>query len=128
MTGNGSMTQSLLFRTTLASALLATSSLASAQAVGTAAPVRTQQGQIQGAPGKVEGVTVFKNIPFAAPPVGELRFAQPQPPAAWQGVRDGAKYGNVCMQNPAPTRFPPNGATDVPENFTGMSEDCLNLN
>jgi len=121
------MTQSLSLRTALACALLATSSLAGAQTVGPSAPVRTQQGAIQGSPGKVEGVTVFKNIPFAAAPVGQLRWAQPQPPAAWQGVRDGTKYGNVCMQNQAPTRFPPNGATDTP-NFTGMSEDCLNLN
>ena len=121
------MTQSLLLRTALACVLVASASTAHAQAVGSAAPVRTQQGQIQGAAGKVAGVTVFKNIPFAAPPVGELRWAQPQPPQAWQGVRDGTKYGDVCMQNPAPTRFPPNGATDT-ENFTGMSEDCLNLN
>src|SRR5688572_5483223 len=122
-----------LLRSVLAGALglslaaCATTQDASSEPVGIAAPVRTQQGQIQGAPGKVEGVTAFKNIPFAAPPVGELRWRQPQPPAAWQGVRDGTKYGDVCMQNPAPTRFPPNPATDVAENFTGMSEDCLNL-
>ncbi|HEY6817509.1 MAG TPA: carboxylesterase family protein [Croceibacterium sp.] len=111
----------------LACSMLAGASAAHGQAVGTAEPVRTQQGLIKGAAGKAEGVTVFKNIPFAAPPVGQLRFAQPQAPVAWEGVRDGSKYGNVCMQNPAPTRFPPNGATDT-ENFTGMSEDCLNLN
>jgi para-nitrobenzyl esterase len=92
-----------------------------------AGPVQTQQGLIQGAPGKVQGVTVFKNIPFAAAPVGDLRWRQPAPPAAWEGVRDGSRYGDVCMQNPAPQRFPPNAATDT-ENFTGMSEDCLNLN
>jgi para-nitrobenzyl esterase len=121
------VTQSLIVRTALACALLSAATIAHAQAVGASAPVRTQQGAIQGAPGKVKGVTVFKNIPFAAPPVGDLRWRQPQPPAAWQGVRDGTKYGNVCMQNPAPTRFPPNAATDT-ANFTGMSEDCLNLN
>jgi para-nitrobenzyl esterase len=114
-------------RLALATALLLASTAAGAQTVGPSAPVRTQEGQIQGAPGKVEGVTVFKNIPFAAPPVGDLRFAQPQPPQPWQGVRDGTRYGDVCMQNPAPQRFPPNAATDT-ENFTGMSEDCLTLN
>jgi para-nitrobenzyl esterase len=114
-------------RILLACTMLAGASAAHAQAVSPAEPVRTQQGLIQGAPGKAEGVTVFKNIPFAAPPVGQLRWQQPQAPAAWQGVRDGSKYGNVCVQNPAPTRFPPNGATDT-ENFTGMGEDCLNLN
>jgi para-nitrobenzyl esterase len=111
----------------LSLAACATTQYASGEPAGLAAPVRIQQGLIQGAPGKVEGVTVFKNIPFAAPPIGELRWKQPQLPAAWQGVRDGTRYGDVCMQNPAPARFPPNAATDT-ENFTGMSEDCLNLN
>jgi para-nitrobenzyl esterase len=92
------------------------------------APVRTQQGFVQGAPGKIAGVTVFKGIPFAAAPVGDLRWKPAQAPVAWSGVHDATRYGDVCVQNPAPTRFPPNSATDIPENFTGMSEDCLNLN
>jgi para-nitrobenzyl esterase len=90
-------------------------------------PVRTQQGLVQGEPGKLPGVTVFKGIPFAASPVGDLRWKQPQEPKSWQGVRDATKFGDVCVQPPAPQRFPPNGATDTP-NFTGMSEDCLTLN
>lgn len=90
-------------------------------------PVRTQQGLVQGAPGKLAGVTAFKGIPFAAAPVGDLRWKPPQAAAAWSGVRDATQYGDVCVQNPAPDRFPPNAATDTP-NFTGMSEDCLNLN
>ena len=135
------MSRNRLARTLLACTLLASgasacaqaqtgpaSASASASAQDLSGPVRTQQGLIQGAPGKVAGVKVFKNIPFAAPPVGNLRWAQPQPPLAWQGVRDGSKYGDVCVQPPAPNRFPPNSATDIPENFTGMSEDCLNLN
>ncbi len=127
------MTKAISFRTALACAAMAIPASAWAQhdhgasSALLAEPVRTEQGLIQGAPGKAEGVTVFKNIPFAAPPVGDLRFAQPQPPAAWDGVRDGTSYGDVCVQNPAPQRFPPNAATDT-ENFTGMSEDCLNLN
>jgi para-nitrobenzyl esterase len=92
------------------------------------APVRTAQGLVQGAPGKVEGVTAFKGIPFAAAPVGDLRWKPAQSPAAWNGVRDATRYGDVCVQSPAPNRFPPNSATDIPENFTGMSEDCLTLN
>jgi len=118
------MIKALMLRTALASALLSVPFAASAQLTG---PVQTEQGAVQGAPGKVEGVTVFKNIPFAAPPVGDLRWKLPQPPASWDGVRDATQYGDVCMQNPAPQRFPPNAATDT-ENFTGMSEDCLNLN
>jgi para-nitrobenzyl esterase len=100
---------------------------ASTSASAMLAPVRTQQGLVQGAPGKQPGVTAFKGIPFAAPPVGDLRWKPPQPAAAWQGVRDATRFGDVCVQNPAPQRFPPNAATDTP-NFTGMSEDCLNLN
>jgi para-nitrobenzyl esterase len=92
------------------------------------APVRTQQGLVQGAPGKVQGITAFKGIPFAAPAVGDLRWRLPQQPASWTGVRDATRYGDVCVQPPAPERFPQNSATDIPENFTGMSEDCLNLN
>ena len=91
------------------------------------APVRTQQGLVQGAPGKLAGVSAFKGIPFAAAPVGDLRWKPPQPAPAWSGVRDATQYGDVCVQNPAPDRFPPNAATDT-ANFTGMSEDCLNLN
>ena len=90
-------------------------------------PVRTQQGLVQGGPGKVDGVTVFKGIPFAAPPVGNLRWAQPAPALAWTGVRDGTQWGNACIQNPAPQRFPPNSATDMPDS-PPRSEDCLNLN
>jgi len=89
--------------------------------------VQTQQGQVRGAPGKVQGVMAFKGIPFAAPPVGNLRWAPPAPPESWSGVRDATQFGDVCVQPPAPQRFPPNAATDTP-NFTGMSEDCLNLN
>src|SRR5215207_9014530 len=95
-----------LLRSVLAGALglslaaCATTGAAPSDPVGIAAPVRTGQGLIQGAPGKVDGVTVFRNIPFAAPPVGALRFAQPQPALAWEGVRDGTRYGDVCMQNP----------------------------
>lgn len=118
------MNRSISFRIALACTALALPAAAPAELTG---PVRTEQGLVQGAPSKVEGVTVFKGIPFAAPPVGELRWKQPQPPASWEGVRDATEYGDVCVQNPAPQRFPPNAATDT-ENFTGMSEDCLNLN
>ncbi|HXC59892.1 MAG TPA: carboxylesterase family protein [Steroidobacteraceae bacterium] len=59
------------------------------------------------------GVLSWKGIPFAAPPVGDLRWRAPQPAAAWQGVRDATAYGNDCMQVPfggdaAPLGTPPN--------------------
>ncbi len=58
------------------------------------------------------GVISFKGIPYAKPPVGELRWRPPQPPKHWRGVRDATKFGPECMQ-----------PDDVPK-----SEDCLTLN
>jgi para-nitrobenzyl esterase len=90
-------------------------------------PVQTQQGQVRGVPGALPGITVFKGLPFAAPPVGDLRWEQPRPPASWTGVRLADKWGDNCVQNPAPQRFPVNSATDMPDS-PGISEDCLYLN
>jgi len=62
-------------------------------------------------------IHVFKGIPYAAPPVGPLRWRPPEPVAPWTGVRDAAKFGADCMQKPlANSRAP------------GISEDCLTLN
>ncbi len=74
--------------------------------------------------GKIRGVTdgqlsVFKGIPFAAPPVGDLRWRAPQPVAAWEGVRDCTEFGPVCPQSLASGMVP----ADAPQ-----SEDCLSLN
>jgi para-nitrobenzyl esterase len=72
-----------------------------------------------------DGVSVFRSVPYAAPPVGPLRWRPPQPPAAWLGVRDATKFGPACPQGH------PNGLKDVvpyggaPE---PTSEDCLTLN
>ena len=89
--------------------------------------VMTQNGAVRGAAGKLDGVRVYKGIPFAAPPVGDLRWEMPQPAASWEGVRDATQWGANCIQNPAPQRFPPNSATDMPDS-PEMSEDCLFLN
>ena len=90
-------------------------------------PVATQQGLVRGVPGALPGVTVFKGLPFAAAPVGDLRWEQPQPAARWNGVKMADSWGDSCIQNPAPTRFPVNSATDMPDS-PGISEDCLYLN
>jgi para-nitrobenzyl esterase len=66
------------------------------------------------------GVTAFKGIPYAAPPVGKLRWRPPQPAAKWKGVRDATHYGHDCMQ----LLFPGDAA---PER-TKPSENCLYLN
>src|SRR3954464_12308674 len=87
--------------------------------------VKTDAGQLQGT--IQESVRVFKGVPFAAAPVGPLRWREPQPAMKWEGVRKADKYGDVCMQRPSPQRFPPNAATDLPGS-PGMSEDCLYLN
>ncbi len=90
-------------------------------------PVPTQQGLVQGIAGKQDGVVVFKGIPFAAPPVGDLRWEMPQAPAPWEGIRAADAYGSPCIQPKAPGRVPPNPATDMPDS-PEMSEDCLTLN
>jgi para-nitrobenzyl esterase len=72
--------------------------------------VRTQTGLVHGA---LTDVLAFKGIPYAAPPVGPLRWRAPQAPAAWNGVREATSFGPACMQ--------PGAA------YT-KSEDCLTLN
>lgn len=67
--------------------------------------------------GKVE---VFRGIPFAAPPLGELRWKSPQPVARWDGVRDATAFAPDCMQAPFPGDEAPLRTTP--------SEDCLYLN
>ncbi|MGZ3279826.1 MAG: carboxylesterase family protein, partial [Caulobacteraceae bacterium] len=91
-------------------------------------PVKTQNGLVSGIPGSAPGVTVFRGIPFGAPPVGPLRWREPQPVANWTGVRDGSKWGDACIQPSAKGRaLGVNLAIDLPDS-PKMSEDCLNLN
>ena len=80
--------------------------------------VQTQQGVLAG---RVDGeVASFKNIPYAAPPVAEMRWRPPGPAPIWEGQRDASAYGHLCIQAP-PSGDP--GVGPLP-----MSEDCLNLN
>ena len=69
---------------------------------------------------EAKGVVAFKGIPFAAPPVGALRWRAPQSPAHWSGVRDASRYGHDCMQEPFPSDAAPLG--------TAPAEDCLYAN
>lgn len=80
--------------------------------------VRTESGKVEGE--IVGDVAAFKGIPFAAPPVGDLRWRAPQPVEAWDGVRQVTEYANDCMQLPFPSDAAPLG--------TEPSEDCLYLN
>ena len=71
-----------------------------AAAVDAALPtqIRTQSGLVEGMPSADAKVQVFEGIPFAAPPVGNLRWQAPQPAAAWVGVRKATAFGSRCMQ------------------------------
>ena len=92
-----------------------------------ATPVRTASGLIAGTQSAVAGVTAFKGIPFAAPPIGDLRWRPAQPHAEWSGVRAGDKFGPVCIQPHQRQRVPNNRAVDLPDS-PPTSEDCLYLN
>jgi carboxylesterase type B len=72
---------------------------------------QTTSGTISGIAGAIHA---FKGIPFAAPPIGSLRFKPPQPPPSWRGIRDTSAFGAECIQ-PGPPGV-------------SMSEDCLTLN
>lgn len=84
--------------------------------------VKTKLGKVEG---KMDGagptpVRAFLGIPFAAPPVGPLRWKEPMPPAKWKGVRAGKEFGSRCMQ--------PAIYNDMVFRDPGVSEDCLTLN
>lgn len=87
-------------------------------------PVRLDSGMISGAAGTNQDVRVFRGIPYAAPPVGNLRWRAPEAVAHWDGVRNADQFGAMCMQ-PA-FRGAPGAA--APANPPKMSEDCLFLN
>ncbi|MGY5119028.1 carboxylesterase/lipase family protein [Streptomyces sp. 900105755] len=78
--------------------------------------VRVEQGLLEG--NRKRGAFRFRGIPYAAPPVGELRWAAPHPPAPWDGVRDATAFGPAALQTAD------NGA----DLGAGQSEDCLYLN
>lgn len=77
-----------------------------------------------------DGVAVFRGIPFAAPPVGPLRWRAPMPAVPWEGTRPAKAFGPDCIQ-PAPATIgaPPPNARDAPRSRApGQSENCLTLN
>ena len=82
--------------------------------------VTIRNGVIAGATNAATGVRMYKGIPFAAPPTGELRWKPPQPVANWTGVRATSAFGPRCMQLPL--------FSDMVFRSNGMSEDCLYLN
>jgi para-nitrobenzyl esterase len=86
-----------------------------------AAPVvRVQAGALAGVRDAATGLDAFKGIPYAAPPIGELRWRPPQPVKAWTGVREATRFGPRCMQRAV--------YSDMVFRSNGMREDCLYLN
>lgn len=80
--------------------------------------VKVEGGMLQGA--RRETVVAFKNVPYAAPPVGERRWRAPAPVEAWSGTRDASRYGSDCLQN--------RQSWDTTASTQPLNEDCLYLN
>jgi para-nitrobenzyl esterase len=101
-------------------AVIGTAILAALGAARVAAPPRVtiDTGTLEGL--DTAGVMVFRGIPYAAPPVGDLRWRPPQPPIHWTGVRPASQLGHNCVQHQ------PYG--DIDPFAAGISEDCLFLN
>jgi len=82
--------------------------------------VAVEGGTIEGVATSNPGVRVFKGIPYAAPPVGELRWKEPQPVVKWTGTRKADQFGPRCTQ--------PKVSAYMMFRDSGNSEDCLYLN
>lgn len=101
----------------LIAVLLGILALAAPLATASAAPVAIEGGMIEGTQGGQ--IRVFKGIPYAAPPVGPLRWRPPQPAPSWRGIRNTRVYSPACPQ----VGNYPTWASQEP-----TSEDCLALN
>jgi para-nitrobenzyl esterase len=99
-------------------ALLALAISALPVAAAEPAPIRVTGGLVQGRLDPDGRTRIFEGIPFAAPPLGELRWQRPAPVAAWQGVRAADKAAPACLQN---------DYTWNRANHLFASEDCLTL-
>jgi len=81
------------------------------------ARVRIEQGIVEGS--EMRGVHAFLGMPYAAAPIGDRRWQPPQPPDAWEGVRDATHFGPACLQK---------GGASFDLRVQEQSEDCLFLN
>ncbi|KAK3096170.1 hypothetical protein FSP39_024002 [Pinctada imbricata] len=91
--------------------------------------VKTEKGRVRGFHQRVRGesLDVFYGIPFAKPPIGDLRFKHPIPPDPWTGVYDATHLPNACYQHPD-TMFVNHSGAEMWNPNTLASEDCLYLN
>lgn len=104
----------------LATAVFATPRSAIAQGI-----VTTESGRISGFTSGTPPVQIYEGIPYAAPPVGPLRWQPPQPPVAWQGVRTADHFSASCMQDIRGEHLP--WTREFMAQYP-ISEDCLYLN
>jgi para-nitrobenzyl esterase len=82
--------------------------------------VKTSPGTLEGLGRQASGVREFKGVPYAQPPVGDLRWKEPQPAKNWSGVKEAKQFGPRCMQQAV--------FGDMGFRSNGMGEDCLYLN
>src|SRR3569832_908683 len=76
--------------------------------------VMTESGALEGV--RKGDLRIYKGVPFAAPPVGELRWREPRPPSAWKGTRHADTFAPACLQT---------GVSMPGESPPVTSEDCL---
>lgn len=90
-----------------------------------AGPVVIDSGAVTGTFSPDRSIVVYRGIPFAAPPIGDLRWKPPQPVQPWSGKLHADQFGASCMQ-PLPRSYPPYTREFMTQNET--SEDCLTIN
>jgi len=107
-------------RTILAVATVSLTLSISTPAIAFPPTAKTAQGTAQGQPAADGKTIAFLGLPYAAPPIGDLRFRPPAPPAAWKGLRDATQFAHRCEQWQV--------WADYIFRDPGPSEDCLYLN
>ena len=100
---------------------------------GLQGPIHVEGGMISGTPAWGWGVRLYRGIPYAAPPVGDLRWKPPQQVAPWQGVLAANHFSARCMQREGGAEQAPSGVGTIgalwdEPGTSAMSEDCLYLN
>lgn len=90
-------------------------------------PIKVEGGKITGTLSSDSKVAIYKGIPYAAPPVGDLRWKEPQPVVKWKGVKEADTFGPSCVQ-PAQAPFWMWSTEFIIDTSKGYSEDCLTLN
>jgi len=118
----GSMKTRFKLYCLLISAALATGFLQSCGSVG---EVHVEQGTLTGTRGSDSSITVYKGVPYAAPPVGVLRWQPPRPLKPWKGVRKANEFSPACPQKLERAMLP---WTEEFMHQGEMNEDCLYLN